>query len=80
VNLTAAALPLWPDETTAIGAVALAFVTLMAITVTIVITSQGRRRAVTDAERQRTAANDRLNRHMEASAAPLQAESRCSTW
>jgi hypothetical protein len=74
VHLNAAAPPLWPDETTAIGTIALALVTLAAIIVTIVITWRDRRNAVIDAERERTTADSRLNRQIEASAAHLQAE------
>jgi hypothetical protein len=74
VYLNAAAPPLWPDETTAIGTVTLACVTFVAIIVTIVITWRDRKNAVTDAERERTAADNRLNRQVEASAAQLQVE------
>jgi hypothetical protein len=65
---------LWPDEMTAIGTVALAFVTFIAIIVTIVIARRDRRNAMADAQGERDAADARLDRQIAASASQLEAE------
>ena len=71
---TVIASPLWPDEMTAIGTVALAFVTLAAILVTLMITRRDRQNAISDSADERKAADDRVDRQISASAEQLQAE------
>jgi C4-dicarboxylate-specific signal transduction histidine kinase len=72
--VVAAGSPLWPDETTAVGTVALAFVTVVAILVTLMITRQDRRNSAEDSTSERKDADARLERQISASVEQLQAE------
>lgn len=62
------------DALTAVGTIALALVTLAAIVTTIVITGQDRTRAAAQLKAERTAADERLDRQLEHSAAQLRDE------
>jgi hypothetical protein len=84
VNLAAAA-PLWPDEWTAVGTVALAAVTFLSILSTIVITVKDRKRADTrlaterdrhdkEIEEQRAQADKRLAEQQDAAEARLKTQ------
>jgi len=74
VHVLAAGPPLWPDEATAIGTIALAFLTFVAVVVTIAVTRKDRQNAVSDANIERGLADARLDRELAASGAQLQDE------
>jgi hypothetical protein len=74
MHIGAAGPPVWPDETTAIGTVALAFATFIAVIATILITRRDRENAAIDAKTEREIADARLDRQIEASASQLQVE------